>query len=229
MMIETFDSTLLAAATSSSGGFQSIYGFFKQGGIFMIPLLITSVAGLMAVIFKALSLTAARVVPPDLARDVANFETHLAKGTSGPVIREFEEGKSALARLGAVTVKHAGQPHVRVTSAVESAAREETVHLHSGIGVLDAVITIAPLLGLVGTASGLVVIFEGLGAASDHLVITRGIAEALSTTIFGIAIAVPAVIAHVFFSRKIEKLTARLEGLLSELAHVVSQPGTNPN
>jgi biopolymer transport protein ExbB len=179
----------------------------------------------MAIIFKALSLTADRVVPPALARDVANFESHLAGGTSERVMREFQQGQSALARLGAIAVKHIGQPHARVTSAVESAAREETVHLHSGIGVLDAVITIAPLLGLVGTASGLVVIFEGLGDTSDHLVISRGIAEALSTTIFGIAIAVPAVIAHVFFSRKIEKLTARLEGLLSELAHVVSKSG----
>jgi biopolymer transport protein ExbB len=224
-MIDLLDSTLAAAA--SPGGFKSIFGFFQKGGVFMIPLLITSVAGLMAVIFKALSLTAARVVPPALARDVANFETHLAKGTADPILREFQEGKSALARLGAVAVKHSGQPHPRVTAAVEAAAREETVHLHSGIGVLDVVITIAPLLGLVGTASGLVVIFEGLGDMSDHLVITRGIAEALSTTIFGIAIAVPAVIAHVFFSRKIEKLTARLEGLLSELAHVVSKPGTH--
>ena len=94
------------------------------------------------------------------------------------------------------------------------------MHLHAGIGVLDTVITIAPLLGLLGTASGLVLIFQGLGDNSDHLAIARGIAEALTTTIFGLAIAVPCVVAHGYFIRRIEMLTARLESLLASLATV---------
>ncbi len=213
-------------AANAFSGFNSVWDFFKQGGIFMIPLVITSLAGLMAVVFKFLSLTSDRVIPENLARNVVGFEHHLANGTAEPVIREFQQGQSALARLGSVAVKHSGKSRAQVTAAVEAAAREETVHLHAGIGVIDVVITIAPLLGLVGTASGLVVIFEGLGDTSNHLAISRGIAEALSTTIFGIAIAVPAVIAHGYFSRRIEKLTARLEGLLAELTHTVSKPDT---
>ncbi len=100
---------------------------------------------------------------------------------------------------------------------MESAAREETVHLHAGIAVIDTIITIAPLLGLLGTASGLVTIFQGLGENSDHLVIARGISEALTTTIVGLAIAVPCVVAHGYFIRRIEMLTARLETLLTSL------------
>jgi biopolymer transport protein ExbB len=107
---------------------------------------------------------------------------------------------------------------------VEAAAREETVHLHAGISVLDTVITIAPLLGLLGTASGLVRIFQGLGDNSDHLAIARGIAEALTTTIFGLAIAVPCVIAHGYFLRRIETQTARLESLLAGLSAVCEKP-----
>ena len=106
----------------------------------------------------------------------------------------------------AVVIKHRGKPRSEITHAVESAAREETLHLHAGIAVLDTVITIAPLLGLLGTASGLVLIFQGLGDNSDHLAIARGIAEALTTTIFGLAIAVPCVIAHGYFVRRIEML-----------------------
>lgn len=211
----------LAAAFS---GFDSVWDFFAQGGIFMIPLVITSLIGLMAVVFKLLALTQDRVIPAKLSRDIGNFSGHIAAGTTDSVVREFQEGKSALARLGSVALKHSGKPREQVAAAVEAAAREETVHLHSGIGVLDVVITIAPLLGLVGTASGLVVIFEGLGETSNHVMISRGIAEALSTTIFGITIAVPAVIAHGYFFRKIEKLTARLEGLLSDLVHTVAKP-----
>lgn len=210
----------IATTLAAIPGFSSVWGFFQKGGIFMIPLGITCLAGLMAIVYKFLSLTADRVIPAKLAREV----TMLDPDTSTAAIREFQEGKSTLARLGAVAVKHRAKSGAKITSAIEASAREEIVHLHSGIGILDIVITIAPLLGLVGTASGLVVIFEGLGDTSDHAIISRGIAEALSTTIFGIAITVPAVIAHGYFHRKIEKLTARLESLLADLTRAVEKP-----
>jgi biopolymer transport protein ExbB len=119
-----------------------------------------------------------------------------------------------------VAVKHRGKPQSEINMAVESAAREETARLHAGVGVLDTVITISPLLGLLGTASGLVTIFEGLGEEANYLTIARGIAEAMTTTIFGLAIAVPGVIAHGYFTRRIEVITVRLESLLAGLAQV---------
>jgi biopolymer transport protein ExbB len=79
------------------------------------------------------------------------------------------------------------------------------------------VITVAPLLGLLGTASGLVVIFgntEDLVSGMNNAKIGSGIARALGTTIAGLVVAVPAVVAHSYFSRKIEKMAARLEVLL---------------
>ena len=131
----------------------------------------------------------------------------------------FEKGDSTLARLAAVAVRHRGKPQRDIILSVEASAREETSRLHAGIGVLDIVITVAPLLGLLGTASGLVTIFQGLGDNSDQSAIARGIAIALNTTIFGLAIAVPCVVAHGYFTRRIEVLTARLESLLADLAH----------
>lgn len=213
-MIET------ANTLAAIPGLSSVWGFFHKGGVFMIPLAITCLAGLMAIIYKFLALKANRVIPPRLAREIPTFDPD----TSTVALREIQEGRSALARLAAIALKHRGKSGAKITTAIEAAAREEIVHLHSGIGILDIVITIAPLLGLVGTASGLVVIFEGLGDTSDHAVISRGIAEALSTTIFGIAVAVPAVIAHGYFFRKIEKITARLESLLADITRAVERP-----
>jgi len=209
-------------------GINLVWEFLSKGGVFMIPLGLTSVAGMMAILFKFLSLTNRRVIPTFLARDVAHFPELLAAHREQPVIKEFENGASALARLSAVVIKHRGKPRSEITHAVESAAREETIHLHAGIAVLDTVITIAPLLGLLGTASGLVRIFQGLGDNSDHLAIAHGIAEALTTTIVGLAIAVPCVIAHGFFVRRIEMLTARLESLLTNLASACETPNHQP-
>jgi len=212
---------------SVSTALNTSWNFLQKGGVFMIPLCITSVAGMTAILYKFLSLSSNRVIPTALARDVANFQDRIAEGKSEPIIRKFEQGESTLARLAAVAIKHRGKPHSDITHAVESSAREETVHLHAGIAVLDTVITIAPLLGLLGTASGLVLIFKGLGDNSDHLAIASGIAEALTTTIFGLAIAVPCIIAHGHFVRRIEMLTMRLESLLANLA--LACETTQPN
>ena len=86
------------------------------------------------------------------------------------------------------------------------------------------VITIAPLLGLLGTASGLVSVFSGLdGKGTDHIVLAQGISEALYTTIGGLAVAVPAVIAQSHFTRKIETMAAELELTLSRFIASISK------
>lgn len=211
-------------ASALTDALQHSWSFFHKGGIFMIPLVVTALAGLTAIVYKLLSLTPRRVIPPALAEGVMAFGKHIADGTERGIVEEFRAGRSTLARLGTVAVDHAGESRAEVTAALEAASHGEALRLHSGIGLLDIVITVAPLLGLVGTASGLVVIFEGLGETSNHLMISRGIAEALSTTIFGIATAVPAVIAHSWFHRRVEKLSAQLEVLMNKLAAAVSTP-----
>lgn len=214
-------------AANGLGGFGTAWDFLHKGGIFMIPLALTSVAGMMAILYKALSLSSHRVIPKHLAHEVAQFQQRIVVDKVEPILSEIDKGTSSLARLSAVVLKHRGKSRSEITHAVESAAREETVHLHAGIAVIDTIITIAPLLGLLGTASGLVTIFQGLGNNSDHLAIAKGIAEALTTTIVGLAIAVPCVVAHGYFIRRIERLTARLESLLTDLTAVCERP--NPN
>lgn len=196
--------------------------FLKKGGPFMIPLVLCSITGLTAIGFKAMSLARARTVPDGLARSLENSGSDVSE----PVLSELKQGGSTLARLGAVALRHQGKPAEDITRVVEASAREEVVKLHSGIGVLDVVITVAPLLGLLGTASGLVSIFQGLGETTEHLAIARGIAEALNTTIFGLSIAVPCVIAHSYFTRRIERLTARMESVLADFVPACSR--SNP-
>jgi biopolymer transport protein ExbB len=214
---------LLLATAESAGTLHSALDFLEKGGLFMIPLALSSIAGLMAILYKFLSLARSRVIPPLMARQLEGFENLIATERIEPLLLDFERGESTLARLAGVAVKHRGRPQTEIIQAVEASAREETARLHAGIGVLDVVITVAPLLGLLGTASGLVAIFQGLGETTDHLAIARGIAEALNTTIAGLAIAVPCVIAHSYFTRRIEMLTARLESLLADLAHVCAK------
>ncbi len=89
--------------------------------------------------------------------------------------------------------------------------------------VLEVVITIAPLLGLLGTASGLVLVFANVGQGADAARVGQGIAMALNTTVAGLAVAVPTVIAHSHFNRKIEMMSARLEVLMGKVTSACHQ------
>jgi len=225
--MSTIPMTLLAEALTVPAGESPLIRFFREGGPFIYPLVAASVAGVMVIVFKLISLRRGHIVPEPLARRIEAFDQ--SGGSEGwePLAREFSEGHSTLARLGAVAVKHAGKPQAEIAHAVEAAARGELVRIHSGIQALDVLVTVGPLLGLLGTVSGLVTVFEGLNDTSDHLMIAHGIAEALHTTIFGISIAVGAVVAHGWFTRRIELMTSRMESVLADLTHLFGQSRPN--
>jgi biopolymer transport protein ExbB len=104
--------------------------------------------------------------------------------------------------------------------AVQTRARREIVRLESGLFILEVIVGISPLLGLLGAVSGLISVFAAFGAdsgAQDPHGIAKGISEALSTTIVGLAIAIPSLIAYSYFSKKIETMAAEMESLVGDL------------
>lgn len=218
---------LLALAAADSSGFTTAlrdsFDFLAAGGFFMVLLALTSVVGVMAIVYKFLTLRRPRVLPALLEREIERIDKHLNNGTIATLTPELAAGRSTLARLCAVAMRDGAGSQSELQEAVQSSAREEIVKLNSGLSILDVVITIAPMLGLLGTASGLVVVFGGIGETADQGHIARGIARALSTTIVGLAIAVPAVVAQSFFTRKVEMMAARLEVLLGDVVSACSQ------
>ena len=86
--------------------------------------------------------------------------------------------------------------------------------MERGIFLLEVVIGVAPLLGLLGTVTGLTQVFSGFSADTglpEPAAFIRGIALALNTTILGLAIAIPALVAHAYLLRRVESLAARIE------------------
>jgi biopolymer transport protein ExbB len=216
-------SSLLAAAAETPR-IQQIWQFFADGGFFMILLFACSLVAVAVIFFKLLSLRRDAVIPAALAQRVDGIAEVLKQANGEAVFREFEQGRSTLARLCAVAARSRGKSQAEISESVQAAAREEIVHMHAGMTTLDVVITVAPLLGLLGTASGLAVIFSGKGGIQDFELLRLGIGRALSTTIVGLAIAVPAIIAQGWFQRRIDTMSARLEVLLTRLAHTFERP-----
>lgn len=216
--MESLSNSWLLAESVVHPWWDTGWKFFADGGMFMVLLAITSVVAVAMIAFKFLTLTRARIVPVSLETKITQVGDRAAGNDAMSAVSvAAREGRSTLGRLCAVALGHRGQGVAVAAEAVQSSAREEILRMQVGISMLEVVITIAPLLGLLGTASGLVMVFGGLGETADHVAIARGIGRALNTTIVGLAVALPCVIAHSYFSRRIERLAARMEVLMGRL------------
>ncbi len=106
-----------------------------------------------------------------------------------------------------------------MTKAMEVAAIQEIVKMRRGMGLLDTMITVAPLLGILGTVTGIISSFDMLaveGMDNPHAV-TGGIAEALITTAAGLCIAILAVIPYNYFNAKVEQAVRIMEQYATSL------------
>ena len=96
--------------------------------------------------------------------------------------------------------------------------------MEKGLVILEIATGTGPLLGLLGTLSGLISVFATLGGNGDPVLVARGISEALSTTMAGLGVAVPSVIAHSYFQRRIELLAVEMESVAASLLAKLYQP-----
>lgn len=210
---------------------QTVLSFFSRGGLFMWPLLICSMFAVTTIILRGFALRRNNVLPLVIESEI---ERLVPGGSAERLARIVHHDDSALARIVRVALQHLRAPRVENIEAVETRARHEMVVLERGLIVLEIITGIAPLLGLIGAVSGLVHVFSHLGlstGASDTKAIASGIAEALNATVFGLSIAVPALVAFSYFSRKIEVMSVEMETLVVELitkcyyGRVATQPG----
>lgn len=194
--------------------------FFLQGGFFMGTLILCSVTSLAVILWRGLALRRLSVMPPQIEKGVEELQP--ADDTEAVVrlARLVRGDTSPLGRIVQTGLQNLQWPKMENIEAVQTRARHEIVRLEAGLVVLEVVVGIAPLLGLLGAVSGLVTVFANLGASatvSDPRGIAKGISEALSTTIVGLAIAVPTLIAHSYFSKKVEMMAVEMESVIAEL------------
>ncbi|MDR2820798.1 MAG: MotA/TolQ/ExbB proton channel family protein [Desulfovibrio sp.] len=174
-----------------------MWALFQAGGPVMWPLLLCSVTALTIILERAYFW--ARL---DLDRDRAEIETLLEacrtrQDAPGP------KGGSAVFKMLLSGMAHEGFAGAR---AMESAALEEIRAMRRGMNILDTIITIAPMLGILGTVLGIITTFDILGqrGVEDPMSVVSGIAEALITTAAGLGISVGTVFPFNYFNSRIE-------------------------
>jgi biopolymer transport protein ExbB len=189
--------------------------FFAAGGVFMIFLLATSVVALTFIIERGLALRWGKVIPPEV-EDAVN-KCHAPEDLTD--LRQVcQVRQSSFSRLLLTAHDHLHRPRQENADAIETRARHEVLQLERGLVVLEIVVGIAPLLGLVGTIHGLIRLFGDLGRSglADNSVLAAGIAIALNTTLTGLLIAIPSLVAWSYYNKKVETLTVEMETLCDE-------------
>jgi biopolymer transport protein ExbB len=203
-----------------AASFHQIYEFFHGGGFFMIPLLLCSVIAVTVAIVCGLGLRRHLVVPEELEKEIERLAPNDTPDAVVRLTRYVRNDESTLGRIAQVGLSNLHQPKDENQNAVQTVARHEVGQLEHGLHVLEIIIGIAPLLGLLGAVSGLVQVFGAFGGSasqSDPHAIAKGISEALSTTIVGLGIAIPTLIAHGLLQKKVENLAVDMELLISGL------------
>ena len=180
-----------------------------------VLLSLTSVIGLGVVLWRGWTLRWGKVAPPQIA--AALTECHTPADVT--ILRTLcEQNPSPLGRLLLFAANHLEWPKAENVSSLETAARREIVRLERGLVVLEIIIGIAPLLGLVGTILGMMTVFNDIGEAglNNASKLAHGISVILNATLVGLLIAIPALVAWGYFSKKVEVLAVEMETLCDE-------------
>ena len=196
---------------------QTMVSFFTRGGFFMWPLLVCSIVTVTTIVLSILTLRERKVLPLVIESEI---ERLVPGGSAERLMRLVNDDNSSLARITRVALQHMRWPRSENIEFAQTRARAELVRLERGLIILEVVTGIAPLVGLIGTVSGLVQVFSGLGlstGAADTKAVALGISMALNCTIFGLSIAVPSLIAFSYFSKKVEILSVQMESIVSDL------------
>ncbi len=178
-------------------------------------LVLTSVVGLAFIVERSLALRWSKVVPPAITEALTACRT---RADVDVLRRVCAQKPSPLGRLLTLAADHLDWPKTDNVDTIQSAARHEIVRLERGIVVLEIIVGIAPLLGLVGTIAGMMTVFGDLGQAglNDAAKLAQGISLILRATLIGLLIAIPALIAWSYFSKKVEVLAVEMEALCDD-------------
>ncbi len=211
---------LAAAEKTAPSGIQLVWDFLATGGFVMALLVLCSMAAIGASILAWLQLREHIIMPKSVISQLRSIPNYALKGDIRPLQEFLEKDGSMLSRLGSMAISGAFTSKQECHAACDIKAREEIHHLERGIPLLEVMVSVAPLLGLLGTTAGLVGMFSAFGTGGDGGPDTAAIAHeigvALRCTIAGLFVAVPSVLLHTYFTRRLDALAVRIESVMQE-------------
>lgn len=214
---------LLAAAEAPKGGLALAWEFLTTGGFVMLLIVLCSFGAVTVMITAYLQMRDFLVLPQSVITQLKSLSKYADKGDIRPLQEFLGKDPSLLARVAGLAISGHFASRQECVETVTSKAKEEMLNLERGVPLLEVFVTVAPLLGLLGTTIGLVGMFAAYGAGGeggpDTAAVAHEIGVALRCTIAGLFVAVPCVVAHTYFVRRLDGIAIRLESVLHETIH----------
>lgn len=203
-----------------------LYEFLVKGGFLMAPILFCSVTALALFLERTWALQQARVLPPRLMEVVRQL---LAEGKLEEAESVCAGSGSSIAQVTLAGLRRRGRPRQVVRQAMEETGRREVSLLSRFVGGLGTIAAVAPLLGLLGTVTGMIKVFRqvvdevSVRGQVNPGSLANGIWEALITTAAGLSVAIPAYVAHRYLEARIDRIAVEMEEYAGDLLDRVAR------
>jgi biopolymer transport protein ExbB len=213
-----------AASTNIEGNITDARNFFKLlvlGGWIMVPIGIVSLIAVTCSIERFLSLRRSRVIPSEFLAGLAQLGNHSDGFDPRKAYRLCQKYPSAAAKIVRAMLLKVGRPHGEIEHAVSEASQREADRMYANVRWINMAVSVAPLLGLLGTVWGIIDAFYGmtqLGPGQNRAVqLAGGIYTALVTTLGGLLVAIPAAVVAHFLEGRIQRLFHDIDELVFDL------------
>ena len=197
--------------------------YFQKGGVIMYPILICSVVALMIIIERIVTLGKVKKETAFIFNKV--FEK-IKENKFAEALNICEERKDLIsAKIIKAALANTGKTHQEIQEALDDAGDRELSKLERFLPSLGTIISVSPMLGLLGTVTGMIKssnVLAKLGTG-DPLKLIGGISEALVTTAFGLIVAIPALIAYNYLLQRAQNTIAGISKKSAELALIVAK------
>jgi len=181
-----------------------------KGGIFMYPIIFCSIVALAVLLERLWVLRRKQIIPEDFVRHI---EELLKKQKVSEAIFSCQTDVSSIAKIFLAGLKNTQKGMWLVKEAIEERGSREATILEKNVGILSTIANLTPLLGLLGTVSGMIKTFNAISihGIGNPAPLAGGIAEALITTATGLCVAIPTLVCYRFLKDKASTLIFEME------------------
>ncbi|MDQ2801097.1 MAG: MotA/TolQ/ExbB proton channel family protein [Armatimonadota bacterium] len=196
--------------------------YLHQGGFMMYPLIACSILAIGIILERAWTFRKATSVDPETLLEEIK-EAYRPGDVSG-ASKLMEDAHTPFGRIFARGLKNADRSPEAIDMAMSQEAANEVPHLENYLPGLRTIITISPLLGLLGTIAGMIASFKQVaaGGLSSPTAVMGGVSEALISTATGISVAVVGLIFHNYFGNLVKRFVEDMEYYGTELTNFLT-------
>ncbi len=208
-----------------SGRQRTMWDTIRAGGPIEAVIILLSVVGLALIIEHAVSIRREKLIPPYV---LSELESLFDEEEYEEALDLCDQDDSLLCRVVGAGLSKLSGGYSRMKEAVDDVTEEETAALFQKISYLALIASIAPMLGLLGTVTGMITAFNTIAemeGAANPADLADGISQALVTTCTGLIVAIPVLSAYMIYRNRVVKLSLEATAITGELLERFRQAG----